>query len=232
MSETPIRRSNRATAASHPDWELDLDIEGASLAPREELPAPDADYVALPRRAVAFVLDVLFVQITATMTLQVLAYLAGVTVLQTLPGGVQDKVFQSWLGFLAPTLLVGLLQMAVHVYFWRVWRQSPGQHVLGIYTVRAADGRRLSKRRAIVRWLTLLMPAWLIAGGSNLGVWYSFGIFSGKPADQSTTQTTVNGLAITLPVIWWGILLISAFVARNGRGLHDRLSGAVVVEPR
>jgi hypothetical protein len=230
MSETPIRRSSRATAAAHPDWDLDLEIEGGTLAPREQLPAQDAEYVETPRRAIAFVLDVLFVQMTATMLLQVMAFIAGMTVLQALPGGVQDKVFQSWIGFLVPTLLVGVFQAVVHVYFWRVWRQSPGQHLVGIYTVRADNGQRLSKRLAIVRWLVLLMPAWLVAGSSNLGVWYSFGVFKG--VDQSSAQTTANGLAITLPVIWWTILLITTLVARNGRGLHDRISRAVVVEPR
>jgi hypothetical protein len=232
MSETPIRRSSRATAAAHPYWELETDAQGGTLAPREELPAADADYVETPRRAVAFVLDVLFVQVTATMTLQVLAFIAGMTVLKTLPGGVQDQVLQAWLGFLLPTLLVGLLQAIVHVYFWRVWRQTPAQHILGIYTVRAADGRRLSKRRATLRWLVTFMPAWLIAGSSNVAIWWAYAIFKGTTADQGTTQTTVNGLSITLPIVWWGILLISTLVARNGRGLHDRLSGAVVVQPR
>lgn len=225
MSDSPNRRSSRATAAAHPDWELDLDIEGATLAPREDWPTPGVASVELPRRAIAFVLDVLFVQMTATMLLQVTAFIAGLTVLQSLPGGVKDQVVQSWLGFGVPTVIVGILFAAVHVYFWRVWRQSPGQHVLGIYTVRAADGARLSKRRAFVRWVLLLMPAWLIAGSSNFGVWYSFGIVKG--ADQTIT----TGLAITLPVVWWTVVLVTALVSRNGRGLHDRLSGAVVVQP-
>ena len=211
--------TNRATHAD-PDWYLDDDAPD-SLVPRADPPAHGVAYADIPRRAIAFVLDLIIVQIGSTMLLEVAAFITGSTILTST--GVTDKVLGAWFGFGLPTLLVALFELSIFVYFWRVYRASPGQIVMGLYTVRAADGDRLSKRRATLRWVFTFLPGLMIAASSNLGVVWGFAI--GRPSDQQGA----TGFATSLPVIWFVVVLITILVNAQGRGLNDRLAGSVVV---
>lgn len=44
-------------------------------------------------------------------------------------------------------------------YTWVTWRASPGQRVLGLMTVNAADGAALSWNQATMRWAFLFGPS-------------------------------------------------------------------------
>ncbi|MEA2622395.1 MAG: hypothetical protein QOH61_1305 [Chloroflexota bacterium] len=217
------RGGTHRAGSPEPVWELGWDHGRWALAPSDDPPARGVAYAELPLRGIAFFIDILLVQLSATMILQVSAFVAGLTVLNTLPGGVRDQAIQSSLGFGVPTLVVGLLQALVFVYLWRVYRSSPGQLALGLFTVRARDGAPLSKRRALVRWLLLFLPAFIVAASSNVGIWYAYGI--GKVSDQ----TGATGLAVSLPVVWYTIVFLSIVLSRRGRSLIDRAAGSVVL---
>ena len=235
MSEA--QRSSFARPREHPvvresdqvshrvTWSADLDVGRGSLAPRAEDPATGIEYADFPRRAIAFVLDFVMVQTTATVVLQMTGFIAGITLLSQ--NGVTDNALSAWAGFFIPTVTVGLLQAFVYVFFLRGYRATPGQVILGINTVRGRDGDVLGRGKGFLRWLVTLAPAWAIAGSSNLGVWWSAGI----QHSQSISADAVNpsGLAITLPIIWFAVLFVSSLVDSRGRGLHDRLAGSVVV---
>jgi uncharacterized RDD family membrane protein YckC len=193
------------------------------FAPSADAPAPGVEYPDFAIRSFAFVIDLLLIQATATALLQPAGFLAGKLLLSA--SGPPDQVVGSWLGFFLPVVIVGIVKALILAGFWRVYTASPGQMLTGLQTVRSADGRRLSRGAALVRWLLLFFPALLMAGQTDLGVWWSYALGAGNTDDQ----TTASGLALTLPVIWFLVLLVSALVQRQGRGLHDRLSGSVVV---
>lgn len=232
MTERSTPRERRlAQESAHPgrpNWQADLDFGRGILAPKGEDPALGVAYVDLPRRAVAFFLDVLMTQITATLLLQVAGFVAGITLLQST--GVTDNALSAWLGFALPTIAVAVLQGAVQILFLRSYRATPGQLILGLHTLRAADGRPLGKGRALLRWLLTFMPAWAIAASSNIGIWWAAGV-ARSPAGQISSDAVVpSGLSITLPVIWFTIILISILLSERGQGIHDRLAGSVVVQ--
>jgi uncharacterized RDD family membrane protein YckC len=60
------------------------------------------------------------------------------------------------------------------IYTWTRMRASPGQRVLGLETVNAADGATITQQQAINRWLVLFGPTALLSAvqwvaGSTLG---------------------------------------------------------------
>jgi RDD family len=225
-SNSQDRLAGRTSDHSHRQtWSPDLDIGRGALSPKADDPAPGIAYADLPRRSVAFFLDVMLVQTTTTLVLQVTGFVAGLTLLNAT--GVTDNSLNAWLGFALPTLVLGILQALVIVFFLRSYAATPGQVILGINTVRASDGQRLGKGRALVRWLATLMPVWAIAASSNLGVWWAASIM--RSASISADAVFPSGFAIAVSVIWFLVLLVSMLLNSQGRGLQDRLAGSVVV---
>jgi len=216
-SSHPIGESGRH---ADPDWFLD-DEEPYSLVPRADLPAAGVEYADLPRRAIAFAVDLVIIQVITTMFLELGAFVTGSTLLTS--SGVTDRVLGAWLGFGVPTTIVAVVEASVFVYFWRVYRASPGQLVMGLFTVRNADGDRISKRRGVLRWLLTFLPAFIIAASSNLGVVWAFAL--GAQSDQQGA----TGFALSLPLIWFVLVFITMLINPRGRGLNDRLAGSVVV---
>jgi hypothetical protein len=203
-------------------WELEPE-QPEVVAPSAEGPARGVEYPGFAIRGLAFAIDLLLIQSTGTALLQPAGFLAGKLLLTT--SGPPDQVAASWLGFFMPVVIVGILQALILVGFWRVYTASPGQMLLGLQTVRDADGRRLSRGAALVRWVVLFFPALMLTASTDIGIWWSYALGAGNQDDQ----TTASGISITLPVIWFLVLLISALIEREGRGLHDRAARSVVV---
>lgn len=224
MTDTiePEPRRRFSSDTSRPRWVLEPE-PGEVLAPREEGPAPGVEYPDLPVRSVAFVLDLLLIQSTGTVLLQPAAFLAGSVILNQ--SGIGDRVLQSWFGFFLPVVIVAVLQAVILAGFWRIYTASPGQLLTGLQTVRERDGSRMSWRAALVRWLVLFCPALLLTASTDIGIWWAYAVGNAT----QTLQSYVSGFAITLPVIWYVVLLISMIIDRRGRGLHDRLARSVVV---
>ena len=205
---------------SDPDWFLDAE-EPWSLVPRADPPENGVAYADLPRRAVAFALDLVMVQVITTMFLEAAAFVTGSTLLTS--SGVTDRVLGAWLGFGVPTLILAVIEAVAFVYFWRVYRASPGQLMLGLFTVRNADGDRISKRRGLLRWLFTFLPAYIIAASSNLGVVWGFAV------GQQSDQQGATGFAVSLPLVWFVVVFMTMLINSRGRGIHDRFAGSVVV---
>lgn len=212
--------SHRAEESGTVRWVLEPE-PGEAFAPTDAAPANGVEYPDIPLRSIAFVIDLIIIQATATAVLQPAAFVAGVAILSQ--QGIPDTLIGSWVGFGVPVLIVALLQALILAGLWRVYTASPGQLLTGLQTVRERDGRRLSRSASLVRWIFIFLPALMMAASTDLGVWWAFGI--GAHSDQNGA----SGFAITLPVIWYGVLLLSAVIDKRGRGLHDRLSRSVVV---
>ena len=216
MTVTSGAGSGRRSSGDHDTQRWVLEPEQPEVfAPSAEAPAPGVEYPDFAMRSLAFAIDLLLIQSTGTVLLQPAGFLAGKLLLSA--SGPPDQLVGSWLGFFVPVVIVQALILAG---FWRVYTASPGQMLTGLQTVRNADGRRLTRRAALVRWLFLFFPALLLTANTDIGIWWSYALGAGNQGDQ----TTASGIAITLPVIWYLVLLVSAMLERHGRGLHDRLS--------
>jgi uncharacterized RDD family membrane protein YckC len=224
MTVSSERGSSRQPNAErdNPRWVLEPEPPEV-FAPSADGPAPGVEYPDFAIRSLAFVIDLLLIQSTGTLLLQPAGFLASKLLLST--SGPPDQVVGSWLGFFLPVVIVAIIQALILAGFWRAYTASPGQMLTGLQTVRHADGHRVSRRAAFVRWLFLFFPALVLTASTDIGIWWSYALGKGTQADQ----TTASGMAITLPVIWYVVLLVSALVERHGRGLHDRLARSVVV---
>jgi uncharacterized RDD family membrane protein YckC len=202
-------------------WDLGFRPWRWAIAPSADSPAAGVAWGEFPVRAIAFLVDVLLIQLVTSNVGQAMAWVISQTVLKT--SGVSDPTLSAWVGSGVPVFTLLVVQAAAFVYFWRVFRASPGQMTVGLFTLSSRDGRTLSKGRAFVRWLLLYMPAWVLAGGSALAVLLSFGV------NRSIDQSTVSGLTLVLPIIWYVVLAISIGLSSRGRGLHDVAAASVVV---
>lgn len=125
------------------------------------------------------------------------------------------------MGHLVGTLLIS----AAAIYFWRVFRATPGQMVLGLFVVQRATGNGLSTQAAALRWLLLYAPLVIQLSGR----WLSTLIVSNDPYDPINPNLLIAVTAI-LPMLWYAVLALSAVGdRRRGRGLHDLVAGSVVI---
>lgn len=151
------------------------------------------------------------------------SFLTSHTILQPDAGGVTDQALAAWLAFGLPFIALAAIQAVIHVFLWRVYRASPGQMVLGLFTLQATRGTALSKRLSVVRWLLVLFPALIMTSADAISY---VGFYSIAP---SVEQAVFSGMALLVPFVWYVILTISIVVNSQGRGWHDRLARSIVV---
>ncbi len=190
------------------------------MAPSAAAPASGVAYAELPLRVVAFLLDLLLLRVLLSVLLEPVYGLLGSLLFP-------DD--QSGLGSYAFPVLVFLAIAAAHgaavIYCWRVARASPGQMLLGLFTLDADAGTRLSVRQAILRWLILFVPALLLSGFASIVV-DAASILLGA-GSSATFQW--RALVPLIAGVWLLLLAVSCLNDERGRGTHDRISGSVVV---
>jgi uncharacterized RDD family membrane protein YckC len=123
------------------------------------------------------------------------------------------------LAFVAAVILavVVLLASAVYfIYFWTTLRASPGQKILNLETVNAADGATLTRDQAIRRWAFLFGPQAVA----------SVFQFTLTGSDISWLSPLISLLSF-LYVIY---LLYTASQSPKRQGFHDVQAGTVVVK--
>jgi uncharacterized RDD family membrane protein YckC len=200
-----------------PDWAPTV----RTGAPHRQPPIPGAVYAEFPLRAVAFAIDVLLINLLAgalSQALGMLEVLAPPPDLFTATSGTS--------ALLAVAYLVGTLAItALALYFWRVFRATPGQMMLGLFVVQRATGNGLSIQAALLRWLLLYAPLALQLSGR----WLSTLIVSDDPYNP-VNPNFVIAATVLLPVLWYALLVLSVVAdRRRGRGLHDLAAGSVVI---
>jgi uncharacterized RDD family membrane protein YckC len=104
--------------------------------------------------------------------------------------------------------LLAIFSAIAAIPMWRIWTATPGQRLLGLRVLDAAEPRRISWFRAAIRWLVLY--GWVFPG----------------------LATNLNGLFMFAVVGWMIGLLISEERDQRNRALHDRLARSLVVSPR
>ncbi len=127
-------------------------------------PAPGVGYADLGIRIGAYIIDIIVVSLLFVI-------IGGIII--GIVGGIGGFVG----GLLSFIFLVAFQAAFTAIYFiygWTKLRASPGQKVLGLETVNAADGATLTQPQAIKRWLYLfgvfvLLSALQLVVGSGLG---------------------------------------------------------------
>jgi uncharacterized RDD family membrane protein YckC len=186
--------------------------------PRALPPAAGLVYAEATLRAVAFAIDSALLAVIWQWPLGLLSSAVQVLVYSSAtfePGPVADLIPVA-----EAAIIVGGNAVLV-VYFWRVFRATPGQMLLGLFVLRA-DGRRLSVGRALLRWAVVFGPPTLVA----------FPLIRPLPFGLDIPDLLLRDLSLliaSIPVLWLLLLGLSIVRDERGRGLHDRLAGSVVV---
>jgi uncharacterized RDD family membrane protein YckC len=169
---------------------------GFQSAPIATGPAPGVSYADLVTRIIALIIDGLVLGIPYGIVMFVLLF-AG-----------------NWAAFVLGGLLYFVASAAYFVYTWTTMRASPGQKILSLQTVNAADGGTLTRDQAIRRWAFLWGPAAVAQvfsyGGGFLGL---------------------VGFLVSLAAIGYEIyLLYTASQSPKRQGFHDVQAATVVVK--
>jgi hypothetical protein len=105
-------------------------------------PAPSASLApaAVVTRVIAYIIDAII--------LAFVLFILGLIVSDvTVVGSLMRAIIYAAVGFL------------YFAYTWVTWRASPGQRVLGLMTLNAADGAALTWNQATMRWAYLFGPS-------------------------------------------------------------------------
>lgn len=172
---------------------------GFQQAQVEAGPAPGIGYADLVTRIIALIID--------GFLLGLIQVLLGIIALAITIAGA------GWLIGLLFAILWAVASIGYFVYTWTSMRASPGQRLLKLETVNAADGATLTQNQALRRWAFLFGPAALANIASNLpGGWFFGGLV---------------GLAAAVYALY---LLYTASQSSKRQGYHDVQSGTVVIK--
>jgi uncharacterized RDD family membrane protein YckC len=165
-------------------------------------PAPGVSYADLGIRIVAYIVDVIVVGI--------LFFIVGVIIIGVLAsiGGFAGFV----LGLVFLFAFNAAFSAIYFIYSWTNLRGSPGQRVLSLETVNAADGKTLTQAQAIRRWLVLFGPFVLLS------------------ALQLVVGSTLGGLFGLVSLAYLIYLLYTTYQDPKRQGFHDHYAETVVVK--
>jgi len=165
-------------------------------------PAPGVIYADALTRVIAYIVD-MFVYL-------LFAFVVGLVIgIGYAAGGLIELIA------LLVGIVLGVIGSAIYfVYFWTHMRASPGQRMLGLETVNAADGATLTQPQAIRRWAFLFGPT---AVGSLLGY---------APGPLGALGPLVGLLAFFYVVY----LLYTITQNPKKQGFHDIQAATVVIK--
>jgi uncharacterized RDD family membrane protein YckC len=164
------------------------------------------------RRLVAFMIDGLAVAVVGFAVLAVANVVLGPSVrlrLDSLDAPVAEVV--GWRVIVNSALLC-VVSAGYFVLSWSRFGFTPGQALFGLTVMSEPPGdrRTLAVRPATLRWALL---------GAPLGL-----------AAALTVEAPLLFLAVAvLSFGWFAALILTTLLSRNGRGLHDRMTGTTVV---
>jgi len=171
---------------------------GFQQSPVEPGPAPGISYADTVTRVIALVIDAVILG-----AIQFLLVIIGAAIVIAGAG---------WLIGLLFAVLWAVVSVGYFVYTWTSMRASPGQRVMHLETVNAADGATMTQEQAIRRWAFLLGPSALSSIVGNLPVVGLLG--------------SLIGLASFVYALY---LLYSVTQSPKRQGFHDLQAGTVVV---
>jgi len=179
-------------------WQVPPSPAGWTPPPVQAGPAAGIVYAGFGVRFVAYVIDGILLAIVETI-------LGSIVVGAALAAG---KVGY---GSLIGLAVINLVLSGVYfIYTWTRMRASPGDRLLGIMVLNAADGSPLTTNQAAIRWLVLAGPgalATLVSYGAGAGAIISLLVF-----------------------LWYIYLAWSTATDPRRQGFHDKYVRSVVVK--
>ena len=158
---------------------------------------------AIGQRAIAYLIDAIILSILYTL----LVSFAAVASLLRGDTGLTDSLLRA--------VLFAVASFVYFAYTWRAMRASPGQRVLGLTTVNAADGAPLSWNQASLRWAYLYGPASVATLFSNA-------------MQAGGFLSAIVGVAVFAYYIY--LLRTTASDPRR-QGFHDKQASSLVLKP-
>ena len=107
-------------------WDLEFEPWRGALAPRGDAPARGVNLAELPVRGVAFVFDLMVIQVVSAIVAQIFLLMTR-TLLAASAGGVTDTVLAAWTGYGLPVVVLMVIHAMAYVFLWRVYRASPAR---------------------------------------------------------------------------------------------------------
>ena len=146
---------------------------------------------AVVTRVIAYIIDAIILGILGIVVLGIIVNDV------TIVGSIIRAVIYAVLGFL------------YFGYTWTAWRASPGQRILGLMTVNAADGAALTWNQAVMRWAFLFGP-------SILNSLFQLG---------GSLSSIVNLLVL----VYYIYLLYTTATDPRKQGFHDKQATSLVI---
>ena len=146
---------------------------------------------AVVTRVIAYIIDAIILGILGIVVLGIIVNDV------TIVGSVIRAVIYAVLGFL------------YFGYTWTAWKASPGQRILGLMTVNAADGAALTWNQATMRWAFLFGP-------SILNSLFQLG---------GSLSSIVNLIVL----IYYIYLLYTTATDQRKQGFHDKQASSLVI---
>jgi uncharacterized RDD family membrane protein YckC len=182
---------------------------GGFGAPVATGPAPGVSYADLVMRIIAYIIDGIIYGILFGI---VFVIVGAILLAALLSGG-------AILALVGAVILAALSLIGSAIYFvytWTTMRASPGQKLLSLETVNAADGATLTRDQAIRRWAYLFGPQ-AIATPVQLAL--------------GATDLNILSTLVSLAVLGYSIyLLYTASQSPKRQGFHDVQAATVVVK--
>jgi uncharacterized RDD family membrane protein YckC len=178
---------------------------GIQAAPIAAGPAKGVAYADTVTRVIAYIIDAVILSVAFTVIG------VGVVLGMFATGGVAGAL----IGFVVLGLLYLVGSALYFIYTWTTMRASPGQKILGLETVNAADGATLGRDQAIRRWAFLFGP-------SALASVASFTLSDGLGL--------IGSLLSLLAFAYSIYLLYTVTQSQKRQGFHDVQASTVVVK--
>jgi uncharacterized RDD family membrane protein YckC len=182
---------------------------GLQAAAVEVGPAPGVAYADLVTRVIAYIIDAVLLGV---FTFVIFLVLGAIILASLLAGGPILAI----VGFVILAVFSLLASAVYFVYTWMNLRASPGQKILNLETVNAADGATLTRDQAVRRWAYLFGPS-AVASVAQIAL--------------GATEIAILGSLISLLVFGYIIyLLYTASQSSKRQGYHDVQARTVVVK--
>ncbi len=187
-----------AAASSAPGWVNTITSSETVAGPAGLV------YSDVPTRIFAYIIDAIIMAVAFGI---LYAIFAGLFIGSALGG----FGFMMFVWFVVLLVIYAAGSAIYFIYTWTKMRGSPGQRVLGLETLNAADGAVLTQPQAIRRWLFLFGPFVLAQAGSFM----------------------LGGLGMIVSLLVFAYAIYLLYTAANSpmrQGFHDVQAGTVVVK--
>jgi hypothetical protein len=177
-------------------------------------PAAAEPFASIPRRLLAWIVDVLVVTVLIFVGVSAVDEVVGPAVRFRLEAAeLADVVTASKGVVVVEGLFAAALSASYFAIPWTLLGGSPGQLALRMRVRTERSGQTLTVGRALARWI-LLFPPFATASALTTGVprvgWFVWGS----------------------AVAWYLVLLVTAARSETNQGLHDRIARSVVQKTR